>query len=121
MELCTAKLVICSIISVAAIVGTSSAVLRHPKLRRCANSLLQNSSTASFIVVWKDVVGPPDNSTSRNVTASDLMWKVQAGSGDGGNGEAMPMIENATDNGIGVTADMNEAALERVSALEWCV
>ena len=120
MKLCTSKLVICSIISLATILGTSSAALSHPKLKRCVNSLLQNSSTASFIVVWKDVTHP-GNITSRNVTASDLMWQVQAASSDGGRGDSIPVIENARDNGIGVTADMNRAALERVSALVYSI
>ncbi len=120
MKVCAAKLVTFSFIILATILGTSLAVLNHPKLRRSVDSSLQNFSTASFIVVWK-AIGQSANSTSRNVTVSDLMWQVQA-AGDGGErDEDIPMVENARDNGIGVTADMNQAALERVSAFGECI
>lgn len=119
MKICTAKLVICRIIVLAAILGTTSAVLSHPKLRRSVTFPPQNSSTASFIMVWKDI-DHSANITSRNVTVSDLMGRVEASGSSEGDGD-IPVVENARDNGIGVTADMNQAALERVSALEWCV
>lgn len=120
MKICTATLVFCSIIVLAAILETTSAVLSHPKLRRSVTSLPRNSSTASFIVVWKDI-GHSANITSKNVTVSDLMGRVEAASRGGGGDGDIPVVENARDNGIGVTADMNQAALERVSTLEWCV
>lgn len=118
MKVCAAKPVTCGLIVLVAVLGTSLAVLSHPKLRRSVDSSLQNFSTASFIVVWKEF-GQSANSTSRNVTVSDLMWRVQAADG-GGRDEDIPMVENARDNGIGVTADMNEAALKRVSAFGEC-
>lgn len=115
MKDCPAQLVICSIIILASIAGSNSAILNHPKLRRSVSSLPRNSSTASFIVVWKDIDQSADNST-RNVTVDDLMGRVKtASNGGGGGGEDIPVVENARDNGIGVTADMNQAALERVS------
>ena len=126
MKICATKLVTFSFIILAAILGTSLAVLSHPKLRRSVDSNLQNFSTASFIVVWKEF-GQSANSTSRNVTVSDLMWQVQATGDGGGRDEDIPVVENARDNGIGVTADMNQAALESVSAFWrvciacWCV
>ena len=115
MKDCAVQLVICSIIILASSGGSSSAVLNHPKLRRSVNSLPKNSSTSTFIVVWKDS-NHSANSSTRNVSVSDLMGRVQeASNGSSGGGEDIPMVENARDNGIGVTADMNQAALERVS------